>query len=76
MGLFDKLLGRSSDSKPENELTVQSTNREASSSIISRAIAERECGLRETLIKSTLRIAIQPQFWYNENAREPIKTRG
>ena len=49
MGLFDKLLGRSGDSKPENELTVQSTNREASPSIISRAIAERECGLSKAI---------------------------
>ncbi len=49
MGLFDKLLGRSSDSKPKNELTVQSTNRETSPSIISRAIAERECGLSKAI---------------------------
>lgn len=42
MGLFDKLLGRSGDSKPENELAVQSTTHEVAPSIISRAIAERE----------------------------------
>lgn len=45
MGLLDKLLGRSGDSKPENELAVQSTTHEVTPSIISRAIAERECNL-------------------------------
>ena len=49
MGLFDKLLGRSSDSKPKNELKVHSTNRETSPSVISRAIAERECGLSKAI---------------------------
>lgn len=49
MGLFDKLLGRSGDSKPENELAVQSTTREVAPSIISRAIAERECNLSKAI---------------------------
>ncbi|MBR1710694.1 MAG: hypothetical protein IJ719_18030 [Clostridia bacterium] len=49
MGLFDKLLSRSSESKPENELAIQPTNHEVSPSIISRAIAERECGLSKAL---------------------------
>ena len=49
MGLFDKLLGRSGDSKPENELAVQSTTHEVAPSIISRAIAERECNLSKAI---------------------------
>ena len=49
MGLFDKLLGRSSDNKPENELAVQSATHEVAPSIISRAIAERECNLSKAI---------------------------
>ena len=49
MGLFDKLLGRSGDSKPENELAVQSTTHEVAPSIISRAIAERVCNLSKAI---------------------------
>ena len=49
MGLFDKLLGRSGDSKPEKELVVQPTNPEIVPSVISRAIAERECGLSKAI---------------------------
>ena len=49
MGLFDKLLGRSSDNKPENELAVQSATHEVTPSIISRAIAERECNLSKAI---------------------------
>ncbi len=49
MRLFDKLLGRSGDSKAENELAVQSTSREVAPSIISRAIAERECSLSKAI---------------------------
>ena len=49
MGLFDKLLGRSSESKPEIELAVQSINRDITPSIISRAIAERECDLSKAI---------------------------
>ena len=49
MGLFSKLFGRSGNSMPENELTVQSTNSETSLSIISRAIAERECSLSKAI---------------------------
>ena len=48
MGLFSKLLGKSGDNKPENELAEQS-NREAAPSIISRAIAERECNLSKAI---------------------------
>lgn len=49
MGLFNKLLGKSGDNKPENELAVQSTRHEIAPSIISRAIAERECGLSKAI---------------------------
>ena len=49
MGLLDKLLGKSGDNKRENELSVQSTSREVAPSIISRAIAERECSLSKAI---------------------------
>ena len=49
MGLFNKLLGKSGDNKPENELAVQSTRHEIAPSIISRAIAEREYGLSKAI---------------------------
>ena len=49
MGLFSKLFSRSGDSKPENELAVQSATHEVAPSIISRAIAERECNLSKAI---------------------------
>ena len=45
MGLFDKLLGRSGDSKSGNELSVQPAEGSSAPAIISRAIAEREYNL-------------------------------
>lgn len=49
MGLFDKLLGKSGNHEPKNELAVQSTSRDVAPSIITRAIAERECGLSKAI---------------------------
>ena len=49
MGLLNRLFGKSIEGKPENGLTEQSTNHEVAPSIISRAIAERECGLSKAI---------------------------
>ena len=49
MGLFDKLRGKSGDNKPENELAAQPSSHEVAPSIISRAIAERECNLSKAI---------------------------
>lgn len=49
MGLFDKILGRSGEAKSNNELTTQSAKDPLAPSIISRAIAERECNLSKAI---------------------------
>jgi len=49
MGLFDRLLGRSDNSKPDNEITAQPADRTTAPAIISRAIAERECNLSKAV---------------------------
>ena len=49
MGLFDRLLSRAGNNEPENNLTVQTADHEAAPSIISRAIAERECNLSKAI---------------------------
>ena len=49
MGLFDKILGRSGGAKSNNELTPQSAKDPLAPSIISRAIAERECNLSKAI---------------------------
>ena len=73
MGLFDKLLGRSGDSKPENELTVQSTNREASPSIISRELIANEFGVYiPQAISNAGDVAYQTAYNYGSQIKEGI----
>ena len=49
MGLLDKFLGHSGESKPDNKLSVQSADNITAPAIISRAIAERECNLNKAV---------------------------
>lgn len=49
MRMFDRLLGRSSDDKPENGLVAQPSGGENAPTIISKAIAEREYNLSKAI---------------------------
>ena len=49
MGLFDKLRNRNGDPKTSGALTQRLTNQSSTPSIISRAIAERECNLSKAV---------------------------
>ena len=49
MGLYNKLLGRSDNSKPDQGIMVQPADSTTVPAIISRAIAERDCNLSKAV---------------------------
>ena len=49
MGLFDKLLGRTNGAQTGNEMATRAADAALAPSVISRAIAERECNLSKAI---------------------------